>query len=248
MRMFFLSSLLSLLTLSTGCASKVDGLIVSENFTASTLKSEAIVTGGVVDVKAPLNRADSNQYSALMLSEIKDERKYVKVKSVETLIQAIGENAYNDLLNKYRSSGLDAAALESIAGKLPDVRFIALAKIESDLTEKGESRKAASESKDDKGKVTKSPESVTKTHKRTILSSMHIYDLKKKDVAFSGQVTKFKEASRSYTVNAIGNVLSVVNAVQGKSDESTYPTPEAPNAREVLANVFEGFAENFPKE
>jgi hypothetical protein len=43
-------------------------------------------------------------------------------------------------------------------------------------------------------------------------------------------------------------VLSVVNAIQGKDDDSTYPTPEAPSTRDVLAEVFEGFAENFPKE
>lgn len=243
-----LSLLTSLFLFTTACATKVDGLYVSDSFQPATLKSEALVTGGVVDVKAAQKREDSNLYSALLLNEIKDERKYVSVKPVETLIQAVGDASYNEILAKYTKSGLDAATLGMIAGKLPGVRFVALTKIESNATQKSESRQAASETKDDKGKVTKTPESVTKTHKRTVLASMHIYDLAKRDVAFSGQVSKTLEASRNYTINTIGNVLSVVNAINGKDDDATYPTPEAPSTRDVLSEVFEGFAENFPKE
>jgi hypothetical protein len=243
-----LSLLTSFFLLTSACATKVDGLYVSDSFQASNLKNGALVTGGVVDIKAAPSREESNSYSALLLSEIKDERKYVSVKPVEVLIQAVGDGTYNQILSQYKASGLNADTLGQIAGKLPGVRFLALAKIESNHTEKGESRQAASESKDDKGKVTKTPASVTKTHKRTVLASMHIYDLKSRDVAFSGQVSKSAEASRNYTINTVGNVLSVVNAIQGKDDDATYPTPEAPNTRTVLANVFEGFAENFPKE
>jgi hypothetical protein len=243
-----LSLLTSLFLFTTACATKVDGLYVSDSFQAGTLKSKGLVTGGVVNIKAAPNREESNVYSALMLSKIKDERKYVKVKPVETLIQALGDASYNEVLAQYKTSGLNAETLGKIAGKVPGVRFVALAKIEGNTTEKGESRQAASESKDDKGKVTKTPESVTKTHKRTVLASMHIYDLSTRDVAFSGQVSKSLEANRNYTVNTIGNVLSVVNAIQGKDDDATYPTPEAPSTRDVLAEVFEGFAENFPKD
>jgi len=243
-----LSFLTSLFLFTTACATKVDGLYVSDSFQPATLKSEALVTGGVVDVKAAQTREDSNLYSALLLNEIKDERKYVSVKPVETLIQALGDAGYNEVLTKYTKSGLDAATLGQIAGKVPGVRFVAMTKIESNTTQKNESRQAASETKDDKGKVTKTPESVTKTHKRTVLASMHIYDLTKRDVAFSGQVSKTLEASRNYTIDTVGNVLSVVNAIKGKDDDATYPTPEAPGTRDVLAEVFEGFAENFPKE
>ncbi len=243
-----LSLLSSLFLLTTACATKVDGLYVSDSFQPSNLKKDALVTGGVVDIKAAANREESNLYSALMLNEIKDEREFVSVKPVETLIQALGDATYNEVLAQYRTSGLNADTLGKIASKVPSVRFVALAKIEGNTTEKGESRQAASETKDDKGKVTKTPESVTKKHKRTILASMHVYDLSKRDVAFSGQVSKSLETTRNYTVNSIGNVLSVVNAIQGKDDESTYPTPEAPSTRDVLSEVFEGFAENFPKE
>ncbi len=243
-----LSLFASLFLFTTACATKVDGLYVSDSFQTSVLKSNALVTAGVVDTKAAYNRDDSNLYSALLLSEIKDERKYVSVKPVETIIQALGDEAYNATLEKYSKSGLDAGTLGEIAGKLPSVRFIALAKIESNTTEKGESRQAASESKDEKGKVSKTPESITKTNRRTVLASMHIYDLLKKEVAFSGQVSKTKDVSQNYNVNAVGNVLSMVNAIQGKNDETLYPTPEAPDTRQVLKDVFEGFAENFPKD
>ncbi|WP_141733321.1 hypothetical protein [Oligoflexus tunisiensis] len=243
-----LSLVTALFLLTSACATKVDGLQVSDSFQPSTLKSGALVTGGVVDTKAGVKREDSNTYSALMLSEIKDEREYVSVKPVETLIQALGDSTYNIVLNQYSKSGLDGNTLGQIAEKLPGVRFVALAKIEGDTTEKGENRQAASETKNDDGKVIKTPASVTKTHKRTVLASMHIYDLKNRDVAFSGQVSKSKETSRNYTINTVGNVLSVVNAIQGKDDDATYPTPEAPSTRDVLAEVFEGFAENFPKE
>ncbi len=243
-----LTLLASVFLFSTACATKVDGLYVSDSFKPDTLKRATLITGGVANITSSYNRDESNSYSALMLGQFKDEREDLNLKPVETLIQALGDKHYNETIEKYAKSGLDAQMLETMAAKVPGIRFVAFAKIESNNTEKNASHQPASETKDDKGKVTKNPESWTKIHKRTVLASLHIYDLNKKEVAFSGQVTKFKESSRTYTVNAIGNVLSVVNAIKGKDDEATYPTPEAPQTREVLAEVFEGFAENFPKD
>ncbi len=242
-----LSLLLGLVLTCNACATKIDGLYVSDSFKAAEIKGGPMVTGGVTDVRSGYRRTDSNTYSALLLAEIKDERAYINVKPVETLIQALGEETYDATLQTYTSSGLDEAALSKIASKLPGIRFVALAKVESNVTEKSSAHQAASETKDDKGKVTRNPETTTKKHSRTILATMHVYDLQKKNVAFSGQVTKSKEASQTYTVTSIGNVLSVVNTLNGKDDDATYPTPKAPETREVLSNVFEGFAENFPK-
>jgi hypothetical protein len=249
--------LLSLsLLLAAGCATRVDGLYISENFKPATLKSETMITGGVVDVSvdqssgraAPYNRLQSNSYSALMLSEFKDERAELRLKPVDTLIQALGGKSYDQLIEKYTHSGLDAADLARIAAKVPKGRFLALAKIESNLTEKDATHQDKYETKDDKGRVTKYPESWTKTHKRTLVVSLHIYDLASQDVAFTGQVTQSRENSRTYTVNDVGRVISVVKAIQGKDPDANYPTPDAPETRQVLMDVMAGFAENFPEE
>lgn len=246
--MFRILALTSLIALASACTTKVDGLYVSDSFTPSNIKRGSILTGGVVNNVEAQSRTDSNSYSSIMLAKIKDERKYASLQPVDTLINALGEKQYDKMLNKYASSGLDEATLSMISEKLPNVHFLALARIEANNTEKFAEETAAQESTDANGKVIKTPPKITKKHKRTTLVSMHIYDLKNKNLAFSGQVSKHKENSNTYDVNTLTNVLSVVNAVQGKDNEKIYPSPDAPDTRLILGDIFKGFAENFPKE
>ncbi|MFW7379559.1 MAG: hypothetical protein ACOH5I_12170 [Oligoflexus sp.] len=240
--------LTGILALGSACTTKIDGLYVSEAFNAPNIKSGSILTGGVVNQDGRHNRSESNTYATIMLSKIKDEREYARLQPVESLINALGEKTYDAMLRKYASSGLDEQALSAIADKLSNIQFLALAKIEADQTEASSHETSAGEVKDEKGNVTKTPPKVTKKHRRTTLVSMHIYDLKSKNLAFSGQLSKHRENERTYEVNTLTNVLSVVNAVQGKDTEQVYPTPNAPETRLVLADIFEGFAENFPKD
>lgn len=235
----------SLLLLSTACTTKVDGLYVSDSFKPTELSRDALVSAGVVDAKYPLERGESNQYAGLLLAKIKDERAYVSVRPVETLIQAVGEDAYTDLLKQYTVSGLDNAALDSIAKKLPGIRFLALAKIEDNSLSKSETRTPATETKDKKGVVTKTPETLQKDVGRTILVSMSIYDLQQKNLAFSGQVSKTRHATETYTLHKESDLVKVVR-VLSKGD--TYPYPDAPGTRQVLGDIFKGFAENFPEQ
>lgn len=238
----------NLFLFTNACATKVDGLQVSDAFTVENIRSHSIVSAGVVDSKQVLLRADSNAYAGVLLSKIKDERPYANVRAVETLINALGEDRYAEVLNKYSASGLDAPSLDEIASKLPGVQFIALAKIESDITQKNSKETQASESKDDKGNVTKVEASIEQTHSRTVIASLNIYDLKNKNSAFSGQVSKTLEERRKYNPDGLRGVISLVNAIRGEEQDKTYPYPEAPATRKVLGEVFEGFAENFPKD
>lgn len=244
-----------LLLLTTACATRVDGLYVSEHFNPASLQRDFIVTGGVADTSAAptagqapaYNRLQSNTYSALMLSAFKDERGELRIKPVETLIQSIGGAEYDRLIGQYARAGLTADDLALIAGKMGAVRYVALARIDSNTTEADATHQDKYETKDGDGKVTKHPATWTKTHKRTLVVSLHIYDLLQQGMAFSGQVTKYRQNTKTYTVDDVSKILSVVQVLRGKDLDSAYPMPEAPDTRQVLSEVFAGFAENFPE-
>lgn len=248
-RHLLLICILGLSLFTEACATKVEGLYVSDSFTASKIKSGPIVAGGVISPGGTLNRQDSNVYAAIMVREMQEERGYVTTEPVETMIQALGEQTYDAMLTTYASSGLDSNALGTIAGKLPKTQYVALAKIDADNAKVATERTDAKETKDEKGKVTKTPPRTTKRHMRTVLVTMHVYDLGSKSLVFSGQVSKSRENSKTYDVDLVSNARALVGAARGEdNDEAIYPAPEAPPTGEVLAEIFEGFAENFPKE
>lgn len=239
--------LLSSMYFLQNCATKVDGLVISDDFKHPQIKSGSIVAAGVVDASKATTK-DSVNYSQIMGSNFREERKYYPIKDSFTVVNAIGDAEYQKLLKKYRTGGLDQTWLTKLEAKLSPARFISFARIDSNITSKSERETNSREEKDAKGNKRIIPGKIIKMHKRTMSVTLHIYDLKKKNIAFSGQVTKDKENQNSYEKNLVNAAVSVINTFQGKSSDSQYPSPQAPSSRELLNEIFEGFAENLPEE
>lgn len=244
----FLLSIASIALLSNNCATKVEGLFVSDAFKVATIKKGNIVVGGVVSGVKKISHNERAKYANVLRAQIMEEREYYKVKPVNYFISAVGTKNYQNLMKKYRASGFDSNTLKELSGKLEGVRFLALAKIDSNETAKDRSETSEKKVKDSKGKTKIVPGEIVKNHKRTVFVTMHVYDLKNFDVAFTGTVDKSETNSRSYEKNLISNIVSIVSAVKGEEEDKRYPYPNAPSTQKVLTKVFIGFAENFPEE
>jgi hypothetical protein len=248
MKLLVLSSLLTALTFSVSCTTKVEGLYIKDDFKAPAVKSGKILTGGVVAEPGKFSLQKSNDYSNVMLAAFKDERKYIPLIPYSRFFNGVGEAQFTKIMQQYSKADLDEKTLSEVVAALKGVRYLALAKVDSNITTTGESETDAKEYKNEKGEKVRQPGKVTKTHTREIAATLHIYDLKAKAVAFTGQVKKSRENRAEYEKNIVKSVVSIVNAVKGKDRSATYPTPPAPADRDVLRDVFEGFAENLPKK
>ena len=234
------------LFLSVSCTTKVDGLYVADEFKPSQIKSGELAVGGVISPSSP-DVQQSLVFSEIMRAKFSEEREYIPLKASNFVVANYGTEHYEALLSSYSQTSLTEKDIGELASKLEGVRFVSFARIDNNNTSKLSSETVAKEYKDSKGKVKREPGKITKTHQRKVSATLHIYDLTTRKLAFTGKITKTMENSNTYEKNAFSGVVSLVNAVRGKSNEGNYPTPEAPSIQDLLGEIFEGFAENFPE-
>lgn len=242
-----LVALLVASTLLSGCATKVEGLFVKDDFKAPQIQRGGMVAGGVIAEPGKFDLLQSNNFSNSMVAGIQSKREYIRINPSSTLINAAGKAQYTEIMNQFATGDLDQATLGKVGAKLKGTRYLALAKIDANNTEKDRVETQAQQIKNKDGSSYWQPGKITKSHKRSLIVTMVIYDLESKSVAFTGQVRKTSENSKEYEKNLASLIVSVVNAAKDKSEEETYPTPEAPQTRDVLQDVFAGFGQNLPK-
>lgn len=241
---------LSSVAVLSGCATKIAGLKQSPTFTHQAITSGKIAVGGVVSATAILDEGRSTTYSNLMRTQLLEERKDYNVAPVGVLVNKVGRAGYQALAAEMQSTGtLSDASVALLKRKMPDTRYVAFARIEHD--EVNHNRNESSQT-DKNGQVVPGSERVTASSERQVSASLHIYDLKAGDVAFTGTVSKSASDSRSYEKEKDLALVSVIKAIKG--DETThgedqkYPFPPAPDTTKVLAKIFAGFGENLPEK
>ncbi len=243
-----LASLFVLAALLQGCATKVEGLFVKDDFQAQQIRQGGMIAGGVVAEPGKFDLQLSNTYSNMLVAAFHSEREYIKVVPASQFVAKVGgDKGYASILDQFSKADLDEATLTKIAARTKDVRYLALAKIDANTTKLGGSETDAREYKNSSGETVREPGKITKTQSRELVVTLTIYDLESHSVAFTGQVHKSRTATKEYEKNLATGIVSLVNAVKGKSDDQSFPPPEAPATREVLQSVFSGFAENLPK-
>ncbi|MCF8054540.1 MAG: hypothetical protein K9K75_04900 [Deltaproteobacteria bacterium] len=249
MRVVALVSLLLLVLLTFGCATKIDGLYVKDDFKAVALEQGKLVTGGVVAEPGKFELQLSSDYSNVMLAALQKERKYIPLHAYGYFFNAIGEERYSEIMQQYSKADLNTKTIEEVANAMPGIRYLALAKIDSSTTTIGESETEPLEFKNEKGQMVTKPGKIIKIHTREIVATLSIYDLASKDLAFSGQVKKSRQSVSEYEKNIVSDVVSVIGAIRGNDGTGgVYPTPVAPPIRDVLRDIFAGFGENLPKQ
>lgn len=247
-----MTSLLKVITFCiflTSCATKVTGLQQSDEFTFNNIKQGRLVIGGVASATEDLSSKTSLSYANLMRTHILEEKKGLTVVPAGSVLKKLGKKAYADLLEDYSLTGnIGEKSIALLLQKAKIGRFVAFAKIESnDETTMHDENPA----KDSQGNEIAGRTDVTATASRTINVAIQVVDLAKSNVAWSGSISKSMQKSKNYTKKDESGLITLVKAVKGTKDDGAdkmFPAPKAPSTKEVLAQVFEGFASNLPDE
>jgi hypothetical protein len=232
----------------TGCATKVAGLKQSPTFTFPNITQGKMAVGGVAASSGILDEGKRTSYANLLRTELLEERKEYNIAPVGSVVNRLGRPQYQTIISELQNTGtISDQSLAVLRNKMADTRYVTFALIEHD--EVTNDRRETS-STDKNGKVIEGSEKVISSAARNVTASLHVYDLKGGDVAFTGAVTKSLSDSRQYDKENEMGLVSVIKAIKGDAaapTDSKYPYPTAPDTMKVLAKVFSGFGENLPK-
>ncbi len=234
---------------SIGCTTKVSGLMVSKAMTFDALVEREIIAAGVVNASGEIDVGDSNSMAQQMRNMVTEERKGLQVMDASAISSKLGEAKYLEFLRSYqKNAGLTPQQMTDLQKALGKATFVALARVDRNDLSKNSNETSGTEYKDEQGRKQYRPGEVIRTHKRTMAVTMHIYDLKNKEVAFTGTVTKSEDNVSRYEKNLVSGVVAIINASKGDGRDDAYPYPKAPSESSVMGPVFKGFAQNFPKK
>ena len=248
-RHLYLALMLVAVQFSFGCTTKVSGLMVSKAMTYDALAERQIIAAGVVGATGGIDVGESNTLSQQMRNMVTEERKGLPVMDASAMSSKLGQAKYLDLLKSYqKNAGLNPQQMTELQKAIGQPTFVAFARIDRNDQSKNSSETSGTEYKDEKGRKQYRPGEVIRTHQRTMTVTMHIYDLKNTELAFTGTVTKSEESVSRYEKNLISGVVAIINASKGKDINDAYPFPDAPSEVSVIGPIFKGFAQNFPKK
>jgi hypothetical protein len=232
----------------TGCATKVAGLKQSPTFTFPSIAQGKMAVGGVAASSTLLDEGKRTSYANLLRTELLEERKEYNIAPVGSVVNRLGRQQYQTMMSELANTGsISDQSLSALRTKLADTRYVTFALIEHDEVTT-DRRENSSTDKD--GRVVPGSEKIVASAQRNVTASLHVYDLKSGDVAFTGAVTKSLGDSRQYEKERESGLVSVIKAIKGDGNDpidAKYPYPTAPDTMKVLSKVFTGFGENLPK-
>lgn len=232
----------------SSCATRIQGLTKSADFTYPNVKSGKLVVGGVTSVNGDVDYRKGMSLSNALKTQIVEEREDLSVTHAGMVAKSLGKEAYASILSSIENEGsLSSAQVEMLSAKIQGRRFLVFSKIENDQT--NQNRRQIDKT-DSNGNATGESEMVSSTS-RSVDVSFLVYDLMKKEIAWSGTVNKRDTKESKFSVKKDSGLVSLVKAIKGTEERSTedlYPYPEAPGQQPLLVRAFRGFAENLPEE
>jgi len=240
----------------TACKTQVIGLQQHPSFTYETLIQSRFVIGGVVSTVTPLEDITRMRYSDLMGRTFAEEKPRMMLVGAGHVLKALGYEPFEHMLDAYRDSGvvdrMDAAQLRRT---FPDIRYLMLVRIEKNRVSQNhdQTETDVADSSEDakKGDYDQVQVDVSLTTRREMGATLTIYDLKQDVIAWSGYVnasdTNSNDSSRTFNKDKRWKeelLDAFVDSLIGL-DSGEYP--DAPGEEAVLADIFEGFAENMPE-
>lgn len=237
----------------TGCGTTIHGLRQSSAFTYDAILSGKMAVGGVTSATEKLEESKQATYGNALRTQVLDLRKDYSVAPVGAVMSHLGRAKYEGVLGELKTTGsLSDPSVKLLAGKVKDSRFVAFARIENDDVQSDKSETSTSDSK---GQPIPGTQKINAWSRRTVTATISIYDLKRLEVAWSGQITKTGQNQLQYQkhkeAEAVSSVISVIKAVKGTDDKpaaDVYPCPPPPATAAVLGDLFGGFADNLPKK
>jgi len=238
------------------CKTPVVGMQQHPSFTYETVMQSRFVIGGVVSAVTPLDDMTRMRFSDLMRRTFAEEKPRLLILRSGRVLKALGHESFEQMLDAYRESGVigpvDASQIRRV---FPDVRYLMLVRIEenrvSQKHDQTETNVADSTGDAKEGEYEHVRVDVSLTTRRDMGATLLIYDLKQDVVAWSGFVsgsdTNSNDSSRTFNKDKRWKeelVDAFVDSLIGL-DSGEYP--DAPGEEAVLADIFEGFAENMPE-
>ncbi|MDM8523104.1 hypothetical protein QUF80_07010 [Desulfococcaceae bacterium HSG8] len=247
-----------IIMLVIGCSSmkklfraEVSGLVKDPSFSYQAVVKEKMAVGGVVSLVSQLNNSQRNNYANVLRAHFVDERKTFQVAPVFSVIKALGQEEYSQMLSDYKDSGgIDDIWLNKLSGKIK-ARYVIFTSIQSDDIENTREKEKEDKYEDNKDKKKdKKKKKVFSRSIRSVSATMNIYDLQQKYIVWSGTVTQKKTRETEYEEQKDDAIIGIIKAATKTqtSDDDLYLYPQPPRSNEVVAMVFRGFAENMPEQ
>lgn len=234
--------------LLTSCATKVHGLRKTADFTYTNVRSGRLTIGGIAHSSEKWNYKKKISLANQFRTEVQEERKDIYVDSTAYLVKRIGRGLYRELLREIEEDAtLSESTLTILNQNLTDRRYIAFARIESDITSK---RRNTEDVKDTEGKATGDKKLTTTTY-RNMDINFFVYDIRNKYLAWNGMIKQHDQNSLDYHIrkkNGLDHFFELISGSNSQSLDKKYPYPTAPSEKYILSNAFSGFAQNLPEK
>ncbi len=238
------------------CKAQVVGMQQHPSFTYESVMQNRFVIGGIISTVKPLDDMARIRFSDLIGRRFAEEQPRMAIVRTGFLIKALGHEAYEQMLGEYRKTGIiDPLDVAQIRRDFPDIRYMMLARIEkNDVSQNHDQTETdVADSADDakEGEFEQVRVDVSLTTRREMGATLVIYDLKQDVLAWSGYVsaseTNSNDSSRTFNKDKRWKEELVDVFVDALIGLNSGEYPVAPSQDEVLADIFEGFAENMPE-
>ena len=223
------------------------GGYIDPGFVHQSILDGRMAVVGVVSSAQDLTVKERNDYASVLRTNFLEYRKNYSVAPSGDLVNKIGKESYNRILNNYKETGaLSTENLKKIKETM-GAKYAVIAKIESDKTTNGLRRNSMSYA----GKIESNAT-------RTMTVSMNIYDIDNTRSVFSGNLESYTNETAlhdKYTPrNDFASGLSgIINAAKGRkieappTEDELYPYPFI-DPKRILDGIFRQFAWNLPKK
>jgi len=247
--------LLSLLfvVICNGCATipEIVNLEQDESFTHDEIVAGKMVVGGVVSVVNDLDESESGKYADMLSDSFLSVRKEFVILPVEEVVQRLGKELYQKILYDYKYTGeLNLDFLKKLECCQTAFRYLLLVRIiENEVSERKEKRPRLEipPKTDWKGNPIVEEIDIVLIATRRIIVSLDVYDLKKRILAFSGEIDESKSKERSpYFEEKDEDIIKSFALIPLRAFLEVTLQPSAPPTDKLLHTIFKAFVQNMP--
>lgn len=238
------------------CKTPVVGMQQHPSFTYQAAMQSRFIIGGVVSTITPLDDMTRMRFSDLMGRTFAEKKPGLLIMRAGYVRKALGRKPYRLMLDAYRETGvIDPVDVEQVRRAFPDTRYLMLVRIEdnriSQNHDQTETNVADSPEDAKKGDYDQVSVDVSLSTTREMGAALIIYDLKQDVIAWSGYINgsdlNSNNSSRTFNKDKRWKEELVDAFVDTLIGFNSGEYPAAPSQDDVLADIFEGFAENMPE-
>jgi len=248
---------LSIIVLSSlvfsGCAAtpEIINLKQDESFTHDEIVGGMMGVCGVVSTVNDLDESESSKYAGILKESFLSVRKEFVILPVEEVVQWIGNDHYQTILDDYQYTGnLNLDFLKKLESSQTAFRYLLLVRIiENEVTETREKcpRPEIPPQCDLEGNPIVKKIAVELIATRRIRVSLDIYDLKKRLPVWSGIINESKSKQRTAYFEkkdeGIGRTFALIPV---RAFLEVTLQPSVPRTDELLHKIFKAFAQYIP--